>query len=825
MNGFISRSTRRDRVCLSAAAVGWILIAIFGTAPGFAQTPEAPTAAADSMGSTQQWPLHIDTASGAITVYQPQMTNFDGNKLTARAAVSVVPPGQQDPTFGALWMESRVSTDRVARTVQIQDITVTKTRFPDAQGPTEQTLTNVLRTTLPQQPMTLSLDQLLSMMEVVEKEKQAVKDISTSPPKILFKSHAAVLVQFDGDPRLEAVDNSSVLRAVNTPFFVALDPQSKQYFLKGGGQWFAAPQPIGPYQNVPGAPPAIAQLADTSGYKDPQQALSPSQAAGIEIVTATEPSELLWTDGAEQMAPLNNTNLLYVTNTDCDIFLSIDSQQIFVLVSGRWFTAPHKAGPWAYVAPDKLPADFSRIEPQSPKGEVLAHIANTQEAKDAVADTFVPQTAAINRQNFEAPDVQYDGDPQFQPVESTSMSYAVNSPNSVVLVDRQYYCCSNAVWYVSGAPRGPWGLCDRVPEAIYTIPPSCPVYPCRYVYVYDETPDVVYCGYLPGYVGCYHYDGVVVYGTGYIYRPWVGHAFYPRPYTYGFAAHYDDYRNHWGFSIGLAFGSGAAWVGDRPYESRHDDWFGHGGYRPAIIERNRTTNIYRTNVTNINVTNVNVNRTDIRNTQYNVYDRRKDVRYDQNARPEVRTPARVDHPAEVAHRDAAPAARGEPARPAARDNVFADSNGNVYRKTADGWDRRDNNQWKASEPTRSEPAQKETPRAETPRDASPRDESPKTAAEPKAQRPADVHAESPRAETPQRSAKPDDDRAQLDRDYKARAEGERRASDADRGSAKSEAPHESEQPHQAEEPRGSAQPSERGGNSGGNSNGNQGGRH
>ena len=512
-------TARRIGIC-----VGLILIGCVAALPTRAQTPPtAPPIAPDA--NSDRWPMHLDTPSGQITIYQPQLTNFDGDKLTARAAVSVIPPGQQDPVFGALWMESRVATDRVARTVQILDVTVTKVRFPDATGPTEQSLTDALHNTLPQQPMTMSLDQLLSMVQVVQKEKEATHEISNDVPQVLFRDHASILVRFDGDPRLEQVPNSNLLHAVNTPFLVALDPQSRTYFLKGGGQWFSAQQALGPYQNVanPAAvPPQLEQLADSLGYKDPEQALSPAQAAGIEIVTTTVPAELIWTDGPEQMSTLDNTDLLYVANTDCDIFLQIDTQTIYILVSGRWFSAPHRTGPWTFVPPDKLPDDFQRISPDSAKGDVLAHVANTQQAKDAVADTFVPQTAAINKQNFEQPDVEYDGDPQFQPVENTTFSYCVNTPDSVLLVDNQYYCCHSAVWYRCGNPRGPWALCDHVPEVIYTIPPSCPDYSCRYCYVYDSTPDILYCGYLPGYVGCYHYDGVVVYGTGFYYHPGTG---------------------------------------------------------------------------------------------------------------------------------------------------------------------------------------------------------------------------------------------------------------------------------------------------------------
>ena len=68
--------------------------------------------------------------------------------------------------------------------------------------------------------------------------------------------------------------------------------------------------------------------------------------------------------------------------------------------------------------------------------------------------------------------------------------------------------------------------------------------------------DIIYFGYLPGYLGSYVYHGVVVYGTGYHYRPWAGHFFVARPDTFGYAARYDFFTGHWGFDFGVALGGG-----------------------------------------------------------------------------------------------------------------------------------------------------------------------------------------------------------------------------------------------------------------------------
>ena len=95
------------------------------------------------------------------------------------------------------------------------------------------------------------------------------------------------------------------------------------------------------------------------------------------IIVATEPTELVTTDGDITFAPISNTDLLYVENTDSELFLDIDTQKYFILISGRWYLSSDLNGPWTYVESDKLPESFKRIPPDSPKGGVLSSVAGT----------------------------------------------------------------------------------------------------------------------------------------------------------------------------------------------------------------------------------------------------------------------------------------------------------------------------------------------------------------------------------------------------------------------------------------------------------------
>ena len=327
------------------------------------------TVADPGANTPSRWPMHVTSAEGAdVTIFQPQLEDFSGDTITGRAAVAVIPAGQQTPVFGAIWLESRVETDRSTRMVQVLDVHVTKVLFPSTQPISVQSLSDSARQAILAQPITLSLDHLLASLENIKKVQEAATDLQTAPPAIVFRDHPAVKVQYDGDPRLVQAGDNGIMRAVNTPFFVALDPGSRTYFLKGAGHWFSAADPMGPFLYTTQIPQAIAQLADQTGYSDPQQAIPDDEVSRLEIVTANSPTELIWTDGPPQMSTIPGTGLLYWANTDSNVFLEISTQQTYVLLSGRWYSASNTNGPWTYVRAGTASGGFCEDSGGQPQG-------------------------------------------------------------------------------------------------------------------------------------------------------------------------------------------------------------------------------------------------------------------------------------------------------------------------------------------------------------------------------------------------------------------------------------------------------------------------
>ena len=140
---------------------------------------------------------------------------------------------------------------------------------------------------------------------------------------------------------------------------------------------------------MPSSVQKAAQAAAKSGQVDMMTGYAPNDSAPKPtlknttppaIFVATSPTELMVTKGPPSYVAIPGTDLLYVSNTKADVFQEITTGHIFVLISGRWFTAPTTAGPWTFVPPNELPVDFAHIPFDSPKENVLASIPGTPQA-------------------------------------------------------------------------------------------------------------------------------------------------------------------------------------------------------------------------------------------------------------------------------------------------------------------------------------------------------------------------------------------------------------------------------------------------------------
>jgi hypothetical protein len=384
-------------------------------------------------------------------------------------------------------------------------------------------------------------------------------------------------VYIDGEPAYRPVDGTSLQRVINTRPLLLKDAQGKHYLhvFDGwmvadnlGGQYAPLPSPSAELEKAKKDAIQSRQVDLLTGQSDPKDKIPTLAKPPIpQIYIATVPTELIVTDGAPQWQPIQNTKLLYVTNTTGHIFKEIGDQDSYVLISGRWFRASDMKGPWTFVGADKLPADFANIPDDSPKENVKASVAGTPQAKEAAIAATIPQTSAIKKSQVKMSKPPIDGEPQLKAIQGTPLQYVVNSPMPIIMVDaHSWYAVENGVWFVATSVQGPWEVASSVPAVIYSIPPSSPMHYITYVKVYEASGDTVVVGYTPGYQGSTldPDSGVVVYGTGYPYTPWVGSVWYGPPVTYGFgvAIRYTPWTGWtFGFGFGWSWGGSTVAVG------------------------------------------------------------------------------------------------------------------------------------------------------------------------------------------------------------------------------------------------------------------------
>lgn len=518
------------------------------------------------------WPREIVKNGTVVVLYQPQLEKFEGNILQGRMALSVTPKGE-DIVFGALWFKARISTDYDKRTATLEKIDITRIRFPNFTDTARiERFRKLLIQEIESWDMVMSLDRIMADLKNTGNLKVMAQKLNNAPPDIYFRTEPAVLISIDGEPIIKEIQGQKFDYVVNTPFFIV--KKRHKYYIKGGKFWYESSQLTSGYKPVTKVPSDIKKFADENMPETDLDSISEKMKTAPEIIVVTKPSELISTEGKPKYAAINNTNLLFVTNTSSDIIMNIDTQYYYVLLAGRWYKSKSlEDGSWVFVEPSALPADFSKIPEDSGIADVLASVPNTPEAQDALLEQVIPQTATIDRKTATV-EVKWDGAPQFEKIKGTEIAAAKNSDKTVLLVDKKYYAVDEGVWFVSDNPTGPWKVSDKRPEGVDQIPPESYAYNVKYVYVYESTPDVVYVGYLPGYNWSFAYNGCVVYGTGYRYHPWYNHYYYPRPVTWGFGVHWNPYTG-WTFSFGLSFG----WIGWRfhPYRG----WWGPRGFYPG----------------------------------------------------------------------------------------------------------------------------------------------------------------------------------------------------------------------------------------------------
>jgi nucleotide-binding universal stress UspA family protein len=538
-----------------------------------AQSPQAPQA-------QNHWPKTIYVpGGGSIRIYKPQVESFTGNILKCKSTITLFAYGDDDPISGVAWTTDSVKTNQSRRIVTIKSVRVDNLRIAADDPPfAEKDVKKALEFCIPKLTPRLELDAVLASLDQSDEGTRLAGEINNEPPKLIFRTSPSILVPIDGQPILRQNKDWKLDVVVNSPATI-IKNKDGQFYLYAGGNWYVAPAATGPYQYEDKVERPLKEIA--RGLE--KAAKKNGKAPVYDVVVSTVTAELIQSAGSPDMQPVAATALRYAANSNDAILMDTITKQYYVLLAGRWYRSDSltENGQWQYVAADRLPRDFSRIPDSSPVADVLPSVAGTQQAKDAMMDAQVPQLEKIDRRAATTK-VAYDGEPEFESIQGTDMSYAMNTCSTVLSWHDNYYTVDDGVWFTANSPQGPWTVSTMRPDEMDLVPPDCPAYNARYVDIYQVSNNYVYDGYTPGYLNSYIDNCTVVYGTGLYYQPWMGAYYYPRPWTWGFGMCYDPWFG-WGFGMDYdydLFACGWGWDAGFGFV-----WGGGGGipgiYHPA----------------------------------------------------------------------------------------------------------------------------------------------------------------------------------------------------------------------------------------------------
>jgi hypothetical protein len=507
------------------------------------------SAAAPNQSGDPGWPREKYSNGTRLIIYQPQVDDWkDFQDLSWRMAISLTPKGGKT-VVGVVEMKGNTDVDNVAKVAIITNPQVTGTYFPSLDKATAEKMEQLFKTFVPS-TFSISLHSLIA--STPKKEAPAGEQLNNDPPKIFVGYRPSILLSVNGEPILSEVPNTNLKFVVNTQWPLFFDTGNSSYYLAVGQQWLMTHSLEGQWSPTKKLPSDMSKVPQDKQWSALKKFIPPpAKSGGVapDIFYSDKPAEVILFDGQPVYAQIPDTQLEYATNTNSVVFVYTPTQQFYYLTAGRWFSAMDLQGPWTYATPD-LPPDFAKIPLNSPASAILASVPGTEEAKDTVLLAQVPTTITVNQKEAAAKvKVEYTGDPKFEPIKGTSMAYATNSADKVIKVGDVYYLCLQGVWFMSPNAQGPWTTCSSVPQEIYTIPPSSPIYNVTYVTQTGNPDGTVTANYTAGYLGTFILGAatgaILADGSGYWWPPYCyGGYYYPYPGTYC-GAYYGGYGYHY----------------------------------------------------------------------------------------------------------------------------------------------------------------------------------------------------------------------------------------------------------------------------------------
>src|SRR5215831_23375 len=295
--------------------------------PGMLSQTSTTNSAARRPSSIAQtsdvWPRAYALPSEAqMVIFQPQVQSWEGQKhLVAMSAVSYTKKDAAKPELGTIKLEADTSVALQERMVKFTTVKVSETNFQTLPKEQVQEIVTEIEKIIPADERTISLDRVLSQVDKSVITAKNVEGLKADPPLVFVSKSPAIMLSFDGDPIWSPIKDNDLKFAVNTNWDLLQYPPTNTYYLRDDASWLKAINLNGPWTPAGKLPESFRKLPGDDNWKDvvlnlPGKPITQAP----HVFYSTKPSELIYIQGEPKYVPVPKTGLLWVSNTDADLF-------------------------------------------------------------------------------------------------------------------------------------------------------------------------------------------------------------------------------------------------------------------------------------------------------------------------------------------------------------------------------------------------------------------------------------------------------------------------------------------------------------------------
>lgn len=178
------------------------------------------------------------------------------------------------------------------------------------------------------------------------------------------------------------------------------------------------------------------------------------------ILVSEKPLRLLSIDNEPVKAPIGDTDLEYVVNTDWMVFFYPPGAQWYVLNGKAWQRNNYLAdGGWKSV--DALPGDFSKLAMRDRWQEVA-------KALPPRIPVNPPVPFVVNLGETEL--ILMDGAPRLKGIADSGIAYVSNTQSDLFKYGGDWYLLVSGRWFTTADLGGEWRTVEKLPEVFAQIP-------------------------------------------------------------------------------------------------------------------------------------------------------------------------------------------------------------------------------------------------------------------------------------------------------------------------------------------------------------------